>query len=958
MENKSDSKSEKINIEKDNSNNDIESLFACVNANFLEEKKNISGSKDDGFTFGINEDSLYPNSFLDKSKKGENNNINNELIKDNINNIDNENNNNINNEINNEINNDINNGIKSIDMSNNIDSDIIKNKESNLINNYNNDISDVINFDINNIITNDKKIIDKNNNNNINDSINNDISNDKKRIDIKKNNVINDDINNDINIDINNDLNNDVNKHINNEINNNKIIFDVNNVIKNEYIDEYNTKNNITNIKICEYNNKLKIFDHKEDDSLDDKNEDDKKYEINKFTISKKNKNKEKNNSLSEEIEKSYSKILEEINKIKEELINYKEDYFKDENNYLLPDINIIKKYPIVLLNANEKEKYIKEDNHNNDNMEKQLRLLLKNSSVLEKIKLEIDNYKNSFENFLKFFGDIPFFTTFSYIDTLTLNNININEKKNEKFEFIKNSFFGDFDYFINLLYKYKRVENDNDLKKIVENLIEMKRHFNVYKSSNTINDYVLFYRKVLNDGNSFFRAFIFSLIEGYILNNNPFFSNFIRMMKIISEHYKKVISKTINKGYNRCITRLEEILHYLKNDKIQNALELFYNSFSLKNNYYDKCLIIFIKFMLYYSKKKDLDDFNHQLIDFEFYDLILLPYIFNVSIEVAFEIKLGKNEFIIFDTYNSKKNKQKIQLCFYKNNTFIYYNIDQYTKFLNYNIIKQNENLPKINKIIYKLEDKIKCSNCNKKSTHIAFIEKSILICEFCLNEYIDNIIDNRINSIVNNNLYGDSLFKNIILPNDENLEDYEYMHLYNESFMETFHRKFKEYINIKKFWICSKCKRILPNIKKLNCGCYYCRGCLDKIIKKMTNEYILLNKYEKKFIGKVRCLCGNNMDIISVINDEEKNNKNINLYESMVERFNQYIKTLCMNCEIKLSDCNDGKINVIGNKNKIINENHVLCKKCMTSLKIRENNKNVFCKICSENHNISIDI
>ena len=956
MENKSGSKSEKINIEKDNNNNDIESLFAYANENFLEEKKNISESKDEGFTFGINEDSLYPNSFINKTKKGENSNFNNELNKDNINSINNENNN----CINNELNIGINNGKKSIDMNNNIDSDISNNKESILINKYNNDISDVINFDINNIITNDKKIIDKNNNNIINDSINNDFSNDKKRIDIKKNNDINDDINNDINIDINNDLNNDVNKHINNEINNNKIIFDVNNVIKNEYIDEDNTKNKITNIKICENNHKLKIFDRKEDDSLDDKNEDDKKYEINKFTISKKNKNKEKNNSLSEEIEKSNSKILEEINKIKEELINYKEDYFKDENNYLLPDINIIKKYPIVLLNANEKKKYIKEDNHNNDNMEKQIRLLLKNSSVLEKIKLEIDNYtkKNSFEKFLKFFGDIPFFTTFSYIDTLTLNNININEKKNEKFEFIKNSFIGDFDYFINLLYKYKKVENDNDLKKIVENLIEMKRHFNVYKSSNTKNDYVLFYRKVLNDGNSFFRAFIFSLIEGYILNNNPFFANFIRMMKIISEHYKKIISKTINKGYNRCITRLEEILHYLKNDKIQNALELFYNSFSLKNNYYDKCLIIFIKFMLYYSKKKDLDNFNHQLIDFEFYDLILLPYIFNVSIEIAFEIKLGKNEFIIFDTYNSKNNKQKIQLCFYKNNTFIYYDIDQYTKFINYNIIKQNENLPKINKIICKLEDKIKCSNCNKKSTHIAFIEKSILICKCCLNEYIDNIIGNRINCIVNNNLYGDALFKNIILPNDENLEDYEYIHLYNESFMETFHRKFKEYINIKKCWICSKCKRILPNTKKLDCGCYYCRGCLDKIIKKMTNKYILLNKYEKKFIGKVRCLCGNNMDIISVINDEEKNNKDINLYESMVERFNQYIKTLCMNCEIKLSDCNDGKINVIGNKNRIINENHVLCKKCMTSLKIRENNKNVFCKICSENHNISIDI
>ena len=68
-----------------------------------------------------------------------------------------------------------------------------------------------------------------------------------------------------------------------------------------------------------------------------------------------------------------------------------------------------------------------------------------------------------------------------------------------------------------------KKEQNcDDELKKITNYLVDMKKKFNIDTKNSLKNDYILFYRKILNDGNSFFRAFIFALIEGSILENNP----------------------------------------------------------------------------------------------------------------------------------------------------------------------------------------------------------------------------------------------------------------------------------------------------------------------------------------------------------------------------------------------------------------------------------------------------
>ena len=74
------------------------------------------------------------------------------------------------------------------------------------------------------------------------------------------------------------------------------------------------------------------------------------------------------------------------------------------------------------------------------------------NKKIFSGKKLGIPDYinNNNFGKFLDFFGDISFFKKIDIKDTLTIGFINNDEKNNNKYQWIKNSLFGDVDYFIN----------------------------------------------------------------------------------------------------------------------------------------------------------------------------------------------------------------------------------------------------------------------------------------------------------------------------------------------------------------------------------------------------------------------------------------------------------------------------------------------------------------------------
>ena len=807
---------------------------------------------------------------------------------------------------------------------------------------------------INDSNTNNKKYNDNDNDNlfqyenNINNNKDNSFTNDI---------IINN--GNENNIDEQNEQNN-----IENNNSNNNIIND-NDQRNNEYEELSRSSGEINNNNISSRSSQkeeiksLKSLNHNNGDILNINNENNNNnnlIENNDSNIIDDNKNNKIN----------YDK-LDITNEIKK-LTNYSYQYFKDEKNFILPNIDIMNNYPLIIINFNEKENLIKKINNNKAitidiKEEKKLKLFVEKKYIQEKV-IEIRKYfkksksSPSFYNFINIFGNTGFlgFKNNPIYDKKSFNkNNNENFKKDENgLELIDERNIGKIEHFVNLLYKYKKYENIEDKEN--ENISELDYIVNILKqfdinfnNNNIIKKDVLFYRKLFNDGNSFFRGFIFALIEDYIIEKNIYdFNRLIKLLKLIYEKYSNIID------YNGVIFILEKILYHLKIDAIYKAFKLLYQSFLLNNLIIDS-LIFFVKLILCFIKYGKIDSFDYKLMEFELYDIILLYNIFDISLEISFNIKFGKNEFLLFDSNNKRKNKPIISLCFYKNNCFIYYNIDKYYKLIEYNIIKPYENIPKINKIIYEFEKKENCEICQCPTIHIALIEKSIRLCKNCLNKYIENIIENRLKSLIKNISKKDIFFSNINFNKKYFLENYEYLYLFNDTIIDSIQKKFIDYINKNNIWFCAQCKKFIENVKKLECGCAYCIKCLNQIINKMTNGYMVLNPYEKKYIGKIRCKCGDNMDILSIIEEEEeKNNKNKEKNDSMIKRFNEYIETLCMNCEIKVANKNNGKIKILDNKNKNITPNHILCKKCYEII-IKEQIKNeIFCKICSINHRI----
>ena len=677
-------------------------------------------------------------------------------------------------------------------------------------------------------------------------------------------------------------------------------------------------------------------------------------------------------------------KILE-IQKYEKILSNYTDIYFDDDNNFFLPPSDIMDKYDVVPIEDNENEIIIEQNNNNldNENKVKAMDLFYKKKYMEEKI-INIEQYfirKNKKIKIDDFLDNNPF-TTFrskkmkKKLKKSSITNFEIKEDEinDNNLYVLKESTVGNVEHFVNLLYKYKKyTNNEEEEKKEKESFLNkvdiiMELMGGKIQKSKIINyngkifdekeKEVFFDRSVLNDGYSFFRAFIFGLLETYILENNiKKFNNFVTL---ISNSFFENIYTENKTEHSALILELKEILENLNNNKVNDALKLLYNSFSYKSPL-GNFLIIFLKKILSFSKKQKLNGISLKNVEFEFIDLFYLPFIFDITLEISFDIKKGKNKFYVFNSYSEIYNKTLLQLCFYKNNTFIYYNIDKYFKLVKYNIIQKYENIPKINKVIYKLDKKLNCEKCKSQTTHIALIEKNILVCENCLDKYKNQCLNNRINLLNTYNfVYRDIIFKSLtIKENQYYLDDYEYFHLFNDYLIDSIQKKYTDYIHENNYYYCAKCLKIDKNMKKFECGCFYCTECLDAIISRMTDGLIILNEFEKKHIGKIRCKCGNNMDILNIIEEKENNTDNHNvIYILMVKRMNEYINSMCMNCECKVLKNENEKQHlmlVIENVKTNIFENHILCDTCYNNLKIGEKNEiDLYCKICFKNHKI----
>ena len=345
-----------------------------------------------------------------------------------------------------------------------------------------------------------------------------------------------------------------------------------------------------------------------------------------------------------------------------------------------------------------------------------------------------------------------------------------------------------------------------------------------------------------------------------------------------------------------------------------------------------------------------------------------LVPYVFNVSMNLYINEKNHFLDKICFDLKNNNDNTT-ISILY---SSFSYHIIQPKINFTN-NIINNKNNIDNTNtlnlmnnfknfkqdKYITYINDG-KCDICNKSNFVILKNKCKNLTCLNCLKQTIDEILIERYGKMISErfkfiefylrdipiNIYTYTDNFNIIF-----LSPSEFYCLFNDNLYSYFRKLIQN--------LCAFCKKKQDILIKKKCGCLNCLADAKKGI-----NFIPITNFEKNFLyknKKVECQCGkeNNyvdlaLQIFDKYNEKEKNK----LQDSAGYRNKSYFNNFCMNCGNNLKVDNIGKekikfktITLKTGKNEELK--HCICEICDNKINI---NKilSLYCNICGENHQI----
>ena len=635
----------------------------------------------------------------------------------------------------------------------------------------------------------------------------------------------------------------------------------------------------------------------KEESENEDKKE---KKSINQDSINntplipEKFKNSKLFNSLSEELKTNSISTLKDIQKLR-------------ANKKQIKDIDI---YPTILIDFNKQEESL-------DNLITNFSDKIKNED-----KEETEKRKHSFINHIYFEGKIgtdPLLQLMpecqiSHIDLLIkinneehLKNIPIINDDYEKIIFSdENSLISEY---------YSPIGQLEDIKGFIfkYNLEEnTKLYINCFKSFS-------YWRNIEGDGNSFYRTFMFGLIEYYILNRSE-----EELNQIISEiSSDKLINvyKEYNINYNKCFIILGAIIHLLCKNNIEKAYDLFIKSYLLEDGSFDQMLIIYLRYISYIyvdeviklsedeKIKEEMEEeitskgINKELIktmnvEPNFFIICLMPYLFDVNINIFWIDRVFTQSKDGIINFIDEENTENIPLI-----SFGYF-YSSYFRIYSNNYIQENEEINEIFKsktnTISKLTLEVKnpklCEIC-KNDKFIVFLEQKFKICKKCLEKYINQICSFRTKSLNNDNYIGLEYYSRAFnLQDNYILNDYEFIEIKEET-------NIINYLQYIASIICSKCKQHFDkkNLNNLKCKCLLCDKCLENMILELTNGLKILNSYEKKNLGEKNCSsCGGHFiyeDSIEHLKDIKEKDK-----ENAIKRMCDYVNTICLVCGDKV--------------------------------------------------------
>ena len=621
---------------------------------------------------------------------------------------------------------------------------------------------------------------------------------------------------------------------------------------------------------------------------------------------------------------------------------------------------NFTKNFDKKLLENNNLKKLHKNVLKNKNYITHQLNKIQQNEQNQKKFE-EIENYSD----FLKKNFNINKYEQ----DILNRNNIDDDDEEEEEEE--KNKKIGEFENIDNLIYKC----NFNQDYEIINFLLKNQ-----------------FWRNSLQDGNSFYRTFMFKLIENYIN-----FNKIDKIKEIIydinEEKFENIFNinnikiDEINLIFNKIIFYMEEY------NNLEKANSILLNSFNNKNNNFDHCLILYLKQILKSNLenlfKNDKNYLNLNLLDklnIEPDNIIIfiIPYLFDINLNIIY---------IEQDSKNPKKGN--INLSNDNLNDFPtinllnlyngYYPIYKNKNDNNIETLKEIENEnEKIIPIVYEINNNEEyfCEICLKDKVDLIVLpQKKAIFCKECLikdmqkklNERSEDYVNNaQFNSLenylrpikINNKIYIDNFEYNKInnsnliddfielINNNNNLNDDENENEENKNENENEENKNEE--------IEQKNEEENKKNEEFNFDNVEFNNNVNDFDNNINNDnnnnkeaLKSKNKDKKKEENKKKLLKNNCCDCLK----SNKNNKDLKMYEIKIKNNDFDVDhLLCENCikkyrkelkKIKINDDDEEKkSNKNNNNNEINNENN------------NENNVNnekcINCNICKKKHEL----
>ena len=507
--------------------------------------------------------------------------------------------------------------------------------------------------------------------------------------------------------------------------------------------------------------------------------------------------------------------------------------------------------------------------------------------------------------------------------------------------EELENKLFGKEDFYPNsfpivsnlqnlrtFIYKFESTAKENP--KIMVNAIQS---FN-------------YWRSVINDGNSFYRVIMYSLLEHCILNKDEQFLMFL-LNEISSddfiEYYKK---RKIE--YNKPFIILSAINIMLGNKLEVKALEYLLKAYNLKNGCFDMLLIIYLKKVLadfakeinklLDEKKKseeNLDLIEETKINVDqIEELYLDPPKMNMFNLISELFNINIQLFLLGGRYlepiNSLTNIDKDD----SSATFIFgYFFSGYHVLYNPNFDENNEvfkniaenDNPQLCRLTTELKENKKCDICFKETQHIAFLQKQFIVCFPCLTNFLKESIKKRSDYFFDDQCLGQEYYSRPIhLQEGFYLDDFDFEELSEEgNIINNLYSNNKESNCV----MCDKMKSEDVKLLTFPCKCCICEECFNTIFNRLTdNKGYLLECEVEMNNQKLQCNCGKMYDYNDIKYLSKPTKEQI---EKAKERLSLYKDNYCLICLSNLIKEDDVK-KVKIKKERDDDKEHFICLKC----------------------------